>query len=356
MAIKLADVDRGRRNNLNLIRLVLASLVVYSHSYSVLGQPENEPVVRFLHFGGDIGALAVFSFFFISGYLITRSALESDPARFVEARVLRIFPGLVISVLVTVFVFGPFVTALASGEYFRIPDTYRYLMTAALNPRAPIELPGVFASHPLHEVNVPLWTLSTEWTMYMCAMLFALAGKWNRVSARSWMVVVLALLLTMQMMPLPWKYSYKWSMFFLLGAICYSLRGRIRLYPWMSIAAFVLTLACIRFVPPAGKLMLPFTLSYALLCIGFAPQWHAEWFSGRVDLSYGIYIYGWPLQQMLSERVRTPWALFAAAYAAVLACAACSWFGIEKRALSWKRPRRNVGRQEEPAGVAKVLS
>jgi hypothetical protein len=82
----LSEVDSGRKNNLNLIRFVLASGVVFSHCYAILGEERNEPLSSGLHFGGNLGDLAVFGFFFISGYLITRSAQQGGGHCAISAR------------------------------------------------------------------------------------------------------------------------------------------------------------------------------------------------------------------------------------------------------------------------------
>ena len=91
---KLSDVERGRHNNLNLIRFALSSAVVLSHCYVILGLFKDEPMQKFLHFN-DLGGTAVYSFFFLSGYLILKSSIRSSPEEFILSRVLRIFPALI---------------------------------------------------------------------------------------------------------------------------------------------------------------------------------------------------------------------------------------------------------------------
>ncbi|NDC64643.1 MAG: hypothetical protein EBZ59_11810, partial [Planctomycetia bacterium] len=163
----LSDVEArsGRNNNLNPIRQLLASLVVVHHCYLLCRAIEKDPMTLHLGFS-NLGTTAVWSFFFLSGYLIAKSAASSSPGRFAAARALRIFPGLVVVVVACVFVLGPLESTLGVDEYFRQAETYRYLRLALLQA-VPNRLPGVFREGWLSEnVNSSLWTLPGEWILY----------------------------------------------------------------------------------------------------------------------------------------------------------------------------------------------
>jgi peptidoglycan/LPS O-acetylase OafA/YrhL len=349
--VRFGDVERGRENNLKLIRLLLAAVVVLSHCYPILHISEQEPMQRLMRGGTSLGEAAVIGFFFLSGILITRSALQhQDPAVFLRARVLRIFPGLAVAVVLTVFVLGPLCTTLPLNTFFRTPQTWRYLSKAILKPQSGLELPGVFATHPVTEVNSPLWTLASEWTMYMLALLAAMLQR--RSAQRRWLLLV-ALLLTAQMFPLPWHYAWHWAAAFLLGAAAYLLRARIPLSLPIAAAAMIADIALIRLLPHAGKPLLPFALCYLLLSFGYHPAALFRPFTRVGDFSYGIYIYAWPLQQILSDRIARPLPLFAASMAAVLPLAVLSWYLVEAPSLSLKAApsldRQAARIAEEPA-------
>ena len=348
--VRLKDVEAGRNNNLNLIRLVLASSVIFSHSYAALNfnhsygpmDPMNEPMMRILRFGASAGDIAVFSFFFISGYLILKSALHrTDPPTFLSSRVLRIFPGLCVSILLSAFVIGPIFTTLPVSEYFRTTQTYHYLLTCFLNHGAGLGLPGLFKQNAIAEVNIPIWTLSSEWSMYMLTLLACLAFRWKTVTSKlslsSWIALGVALLLTLQMLPLPLKFGYKWMLFFIVGSSVYLLRDYVLLSFSVALPAFLIDLALIRFVPILGKSAFPFALCYLILVLGFHPALHANWFHRFGDFSYGIYIFGWPIQQILAPHFTVPLHLSLASYPIILCVAMLSWYFVESPSLSLKK-------------------
>ena len=104
----------SRINNLDIIRFIAATLVVFSHSYPLtLGNNGSEPFAVFSNGQMTFGELAVSIFFVISGFLITQSYDRSkDLIYYMKARTLRIFPGLIFCVILTVFLLGPFFTRL----------------------------------------------------------------------------------------------------------------------------------------------------------------------------------------------------------------------------------------------------
>jgi len=107
MLLSEAAAASGRDNNFNLVRLAAATAVVVSHSFALAtGDPAAEPLWSTL--GITLGGLAVVAFFMTSGYLVGGSLLSNgQPIRFAVARALRIYPGLWVALLLTVFVLGP---------------------------------------------------------------------------------------------------------------------------------------------------------------------------------------------------------------------------------------------------------
>lgn len=102
----------GRNNNYLLIRFVAAALVIFSHSYHLSGNFNSEPLFRQLQFI-DFSAIAVAVFFAASGFLISQSFdSRRNIFAFLEARILRIFPGLILAVLFTIFIVGAWATTL----------------------------------------------------------------------------------------------------------------------------------------------------------------------------------------------------------------------------------------------------
>ena len=105
-------MDR-RKNNFDFIRLMAASLVIFSHCFPLTLPSENAEEPLMIVSGGQItlGNLSVMIFFVVSGFLITQSFVYSqDLRKFLLARVLRIFPALIFLILATVFILGPIVS------------------------------------------------------------------------------------------------------------------------------------------------------------------------------------------------------------------------------------------------------
>ena len=147
-----------RSNNLDALRLVGALAVIFGHAYHIVGRPFENPVVA----GYPVQTLGVIIFFSISGYLITASwSRTRNPVSYLAARSLRIFPALVVVVLVCMFVIGPVVSVLPNSQYFDAPNFWSYLGNIILRPQ--YELPGVWGDHPYpNAVNGSLWTLPAE--------------------------------------------------------------------------------------------------------------------------------------------------------------------------------------------------
>src|SRR5438093_13592211 len=125
-----ADRERGveRHNNFDLLRLVAALSVIFSHAFLLAENSQDHDPLMILTGGQAVlGVAGVFVFFTISGYLITQS-LETtrSPFVFLAKRALRIFPGLFGCLLVCVFVIGPLVTRLPLAGYLVEPETYLF--------------------------------------------------------------------------------------------------------------------------------------------------------------------------------------------------------------------------------------
>ena len=157
-----------RSNNFDALRLLAALTVVVAHAWPLTGVSPS-PMLG----GIKVFHLAVFVFFAISGYLITTSWQRAPRVRrFLAARVLRIFPALILVVVLTVLVIGPVATTLPLGEYFTSPQTWGYLVTVTL--AAAYQLPGVFDQNPLDVVNGSLWTLGPEFACYLLVLTIGL--------------------------------------------------------------------------------------------------------------------------------------------------------------------------------------
>ena len=339
----LRALSASRENNCNLVRFAAASLVVASHSFALAGHPAYEPIARLLRIF-DGGSLAVLTFFSLSGYLVAQSwATRPSWLAFCEARALRIFPALFVVSVLTVLVIGPIATQLRPGAYFASIPTREYVpCTIALLQSCAV--PGVFASNPIpHAANGSLWTISVEVACYACVVLVGVLGL---ATHRFLLVIVIAMLALAETLStnavIGWfPHSNAIVTSRLVGAFAcgalFFVFGRWIPLSRLVLAGFVLLVgATFGTVLFAHALIV--AICYAVLYVAFAPSMQVRWFPKRIDVSYGLYLVAFPIQQLLVSalRVERPVVLFVLAYPLALALAWLCWEFVERRCLALK--------------------
>lgn len=323
-------------NQFHLIRLVAAWLVIYSHAWPITGAGGSDLVAQLTRVR-TAGAVAVHVFFLISGFLVAASLSRHSVRDFVVARALRIYPALAVCVGLTVLVLGPFLTT--SAGYWHAPDTWRYLLSNLTLWRAEFWLPGVFEALPRTAVNGSLWTLPIEGRLYLCLLVAGVLGMLTpRRFLPAWAVAICgAMFFAWRWAPLPEYLSdLLWvTAFFITGTLLWVLRDRIVL-DGRGVVGLVAAAALARGTP--GFIPAYFVLvAYGTLWLAF--RGHRAWIR-HTDLSYGLYLYGWPAQQLAFLAGATAVATnIAMSTAIALACAAGSWWLVERPALALKRRR-----------------
>lgn len=344
----LVDRMEGRKNHFDLIRFIAASLVVVTHAYATsLGNEKSEPFIILSDGQSTLGYVAVLIFFVTSGFLITMSYDRSrSPIYFLKARVLRIFPALIVIVLITVFIMGPLLTTLTIPEYFRDAGTYSYLRAMFLWPM-PFELPGVFEANVYAGiVNGSLWTLAYEFLFYFVVLLFGMTKLLDRKHVVLG-VFILMLMLALFSFPIATQTIELFSAFS-GGMVFYLYRKVIPYKHWiagLSLLALGLSLYF-------GEFIVAFSLfgSYLTFYLAYSRKVELSGFGKHGDFSYGIYIYGFPIQQILTEQFGGRMDVFLnffIAYPLILICACLSWHFIEKKALKWKKYELQFSKKNE---------
>lgn len=329
----------AKTNNFNIIRFFAAFMVIYGHMSSIMGY------AAFPLFSQRVSTIAVKIFFIVSGYLITKSYLsDSHFGRYMIRRTFRIFPALIVLVLLTVFVVGPTMTTLPLSEYFSNLNTWRYFKNLLFSPV--YALPGVLtdATYP-NAVNGSLWTLPVEFAMYLLLPLFVILFK--KLGSIKWGMGVMAVLtLTLSVLQItcfPTASFVVWGNdllqtfpllpYFFIGSF-FSF-PEMRKYLNLQAAVALVVLASFTLASPAVMevvvaIVLPyFTLSLALCEKPIFSKWFA-----KSDFSYGLYLYGFVVQQIVYSFLAPlnipvlPMALIC--FAATLVMAIPSWYLIEK--------------------------
>jgi len=340
----LGDIAAGRDNNLNALRMIAASSVMFSHSYALTGHMLEEPLAVASGQRTDAATIGVVVFFAISGFLIAQSLSRRNSLyAYTVARALRILPGLAFAKLLCVFALGWYATTLATSAYFSHENTWKFL---AVSPFFGIQdrLPGVFEANPYpRAVAGSLWTIPIETWCYTIAALLAALTILRRELA-STVLVVLALVsyaifpeAVRSLLPADGFGTIPGLMFtFLFGAWLHACRRFVPLSMTAALAVIALLFYCA--TTPLFRLLYYTAIAYAALVIAYHPkvQWRAYLRVG--DYSYGTYLLAFPIQQFLAWRfgVREPLALFGLAFLATLPFAALSWHWIEKPMLALK--------------------
>jgi len=346
-----------RQNNFDLLRLVAAVSVVFSHAVLLSENSQDHDPLMILTGGQTIlGVVGVFVFFTISGYLVTQSFdTTGSPLVFLAKRALRIFPGLLLCLTICAFVIGPFVSGLSLADYVARPGPYLFLVHNAVLDTEYNRLPAVvFAPGNIGGiVNGPLWSLPCEVVMYL--MVFAL-GVCRLLTLRTGLVLLAIGIGCLWFEVTDALGGAFWLLgFFAAGICCYRLCGRLggtRFIAgrWALLAALGLALSI-----PARLFLVAFPLCGSYLAIYLAlnrrlPPVPAARFG---DLSYGLYIYGWPIEQCVvffSGGAAPWWEVFLISLALAALAAFLSWHTVERR-CRW-RPRLGARLTATVAGVA----
>lgn len=342
--LTLAEVSVGRDNNLNLIRLVAATSVVISHAFLVTGGlEENTGFVALL------GQLAVWVFFTISGFLIAGSfERAASPAAFIAARLCRIMPALIICVLLTGLVVGPLVSKESMADYFSSSDFLIFILGNLTLYGEAFTLPGVFSSNPAPVVQLTFWTLKYEAIFYGAVFLLGMSGT---LGSRTRLSVVLSILLLawlvtdqsaihIQKIVPDWMAEMmRLGAHFMLGVAAWSWKDRIVMRGSVAAGLAVSVVLMLFSYPWIAQALLPIALTYGILWLAFVPRGFIRSFNRLGDYSYGIYIYGVLIQQLVWLAAGGDQSVGANLIATALplaVIAVASWHLVEKPAMSQK--------------------
>ncbi len=334
------DLGKETANSLDLLRLAAASMVLYSHQHVLLGYPET----NFLGLS-SYGGAGVSVFFFLSGFLVWSSWTRDPQAiRFFKRRALRIFPALWVLTFFTVLVFGPAMSVLPLQGYLESAETWRYMSTAILLVR--YSLPGVFENNPYpHAVNGSLWTLPLE---FLCYLMVATVGVIFRRSAGWGLFIGMGLALGgavfgVALLGERFLAHFEMVAFFWWGAVYAFVRNQKNppTRPLVTASSVLLTLWVFWGAGPRGMERTAL-LFFAMGLVYLAQEWSggARLTSRWGDLSYGMYIFAFPVQQALVLAGKSySWSFevyLAMSFGLTLVLSWLSWHFVEKRALRLK--------------------
>ena len=344
----------SRSNNLNAMRLLFAAMVMVTHAFAVsYGTVEGEPVKLLTRGQETCGTLAVDMFFLISGMLVTASWFRSRSMNdFILRRVLRIYPGFIVALIFS----GLLVWSVTPEFRHSIGNGLGWIRSmisdaASLGTRS-TDRPQAFADNPWPgRSNGSLWTIRRE---FECYMVVAVTGLFFLFKRRYWLLTATASVGAWYI----WQLSHtkpNWGhlqvnpieghpsrllAYFLVGMLAWLFRDKIRFNPLLAIAGLVLLLISVRVPPVFSILFLPIG-SYVVLYIGLSRPFRLTRWTEKTDISYGVYLYAWPIQQLVATlpemRTIALNLLVSIPFTAFLAF--LSWRLVEQRFLKLKAAR-----------------
>ena len=342
----LSDLSRGRDNNLNLIRMIAASAVIVSHSFPIAyGQGTAEPLEGLI--GHSLGWLAVVIFFIISGFLISKSFDQKHSGvHWGMARVMRIFPGLLVVLLITLLLLGPVLTIDPARQYWSAPRTWAYVPRNLSLVFMQYDLPGVFGRNPYPQaINGSLWTLGYEVACYVGVFVAGTIGILHR--RYRLVFLILAVLLALPSIGYARPHAHPPSHLgqlgelafpFALGTLAYVWRDRIKL-DWKIAAASWVAAILLAYTPLC---IVAFVIACAcsVMILAYRVKGPILHYNRLGDYSYGTYIYAFPVQQIaVLLAPGDGWLVnLAISFPLTLACAILSWHFVEQPAQSKARP------------------
>jgi peptidoglycan/LPS O-acetylase OafA/YrhL len=352
-----------KKNSLNLIRLVLAAAVLFSHSFPLSGHEEPQ-------WGGKtLGSWAVIGFFAISGYLITGARFRSDGGRYLINRVVRIFPGYLVCLLVVAFLFAPVVYVAEKGTlqgFLTTPDTpLNYVFVNAFLKVFDYTVAGTLGGVPLPgSWNGAIWSLYFE---FFCYVIIGVAAIVPVVRRKPWPIIAMFAVSVLVHAKMPVLAAYvggngDFSLlmyllpYFLGGAVLFVLKEKCPLRGIYAAPALVVSFVAALYAPGWGSQLCAPLMAYVILWIASvlpcprAVQEH--------DLSYGVYIYAWPVTQLLvffGVHQHGMVLLDLCIVAATTLAAAGSWFLVERpaKALVARRPGSAARKQDVAPAVSR---
>ncbi len=345
-----------RRNGLNLVRLGLAVLVLHAHAFYIAGAGDGPHID-----GENLGGWAVFGFFAVSGYLITASRWSNSLGTYLVHRIARIFPAFAVCLVVLVVLFAPIGYVVAHGSlegYLTTATTpANFVFSNALLRVNAYDIAGTPAGVPYPGAwNGSLWTLYYEFLCYLIVGALALVG-WARRSpwaiAGVWVVSVAAHagwsrgIGTLMSANLDFQLLAKLLPLFLGGALVQRLRHHLPLH-WSGalLSAAVVTVAVLVLDGWGAQLTAPF-LAYLLIWVGSVLP--SPGIVRRHDISYGVYIYAFPVQQLVALIGLHTYGIAVfdvVALALTVPLATASWLLVERPVM--RRARRSTA--PRPAG------
>ena len=327
----LGEVLNDRGNSLTLVRVVLAALVIVGHSASLSGLADH-PLVG----GVGLGSWGVLGFFAISGYVVAQSRSRLRVHEFLRNRALRILPAFWVVIILTALVAAPLAAWIESSAVDPRSAALYVLRNAGLVINQ-LSISDTLGTAPFTDAwNGSLWTLEQEAGWYLVVAVVFVS---RRVRRHLVAVSFLGLVCLTALNAVAPGFSILGA-FFVAGVLIFSIRERVLITPMLVVAAAAVVILAGTF--NRVVLVAPLAVAYLVLSAAACPVPSALIGS---DVSYGLYIYAFPVQQLLAVSGVQRFGLAAftvASFVATLPLAWLSWRFVEAPSLRLRRGARRA--------------
>ena len=336
----------ARDNNFNFIRLMLALMVLLGHAPEMVdGDKHREPLTMLFH-TETLGSVAVAGFFVLSGFLILQSWQRRPRlGDFFWKRVLRIYPAFLVASLISALLVGALGASSEAHYLSEIKPTL--LLKSMLLLRIP-DVPATLTEQPHGSVNGAMWTIEHEFRCYLLVAFLGICGLSNK---RTWWLTLCVALCGLYSFAHLEDLGFRGERLlfanfpsfvrllglFLAGGCFYLFRDRIiftKYGCWLATIALLVGLC----FGATSHLALATAGAYLLFALAWARIPLLEPFKRDADISYGLYLYGWPVQQLgvLFFPAISPGVLFAVSALISAGCGLVSWYCVEAPFLRLK--------------------
>ncbi|WP_428332400.1 acyltransferase family protein [Novosphingobium sp.] len=337
---EILDANRGIGPGFDLMRLALSMLIVIDHCYE-FATGHHTP----LTFWHPAAYTLLGLFFALSGFLVTGSAERTNSLKvFLSFRAFRLVPALAVEVFVSALLIGPFVTSLPFMSYIISPSFIRYF--GNILGHVQTTLPGVFGAPADQDgvMNINLWTLKPEFVCYlvMSLLLATSSLKKNRVVIMTTILFLMTAFISVMGVYDSINEHFRWHLLvlaFLSGSVFYLYRYIIPYSMIGAILCIAISIGILQTFDQRLAIIAVPLVAYATVCIGMTKLPLPKIFKSG-DYSYGIYLYGYPLSQLImwvSPVKLGFFSLSAAALVASFLVAALSWHFVEKPVLALRK-------------------
>jgi len=297
----LSDLLERKNNNLDIFRLLAASLVIYGHSNAIVTSGHVDDFVYRLIGYDYSGGLSVKLFFFLSGLVVTNSLIKNNSlSHFVISRVFRIFPALIVTIVISAIIIGPVLSSISGINYFMDNRFIKYIYdNIILNTN--YNLPGLFSSNHSSTVNGSIWSIPYEVYCYLmlgCLYVFGVMAE-RKIST----VIIFFIILDCATGN---RYLFNWipssnhdlkflPLCFSFGVLLSIWQDHIKINSKLVISSWVFYLVYFNNEVRESVFYVCFFMSVVYLSST------KLLLKAKIknDFSYGIYLWGWPTQQII---------------------------------------------------------